>query len=213
MVIVDLEGQKCCGDRNPSSELGMHLLVYRTRPDIHAVVHAAPGHSDRLCGGGDVAGRAAGLGDRDLSRRGATREVRHARNAGAVRGVAAIRSRLRRHLDGEPRCSHLWPRPAQRLYEDGNGLEHFARIALVTHQLGRQQLLTKEEVDKLLECREKYEGVTSVAKMLPRLSMTRGQLVLTRCPRGTSHPHDGRELSFVSQNILIMAVEDVSPLA
>ena len=39
-------------------------------------------------------------------------------------------------------------------------VEHFARIALVTHQLGRQQLLSKEEVDKLLECREKYEGVT-----------------------------------------------------
>src|SRR5947208_15282329 len=42
MVIVDLNGHKCCGERNPSSELGMHLLIYNTRPDINAVVHGHP---------------------------------------------------------------------------------------------------------------------------------------------------------------------------
>ena len=42
MVIVDYEGKKLSGDREASSELPMHLEIYRNRPDINAVVHAHP---------------------------------------------------------------------------------------------------------------------------------------------------------------------------
>src|SRR5437660_10383923 len=42
MCITDLEGRKLQGDRDPSSEMLMHLEVYRQRPDIQAVVHAHP---------------------------------------------------------------------------------------------------------------------------------------------------------------------------
>lgn len=41
-VLCDLEGHVLEGDRHPSSESKMHLMVYRERPDIHAVVHAHP---------------------------------------------------------------------------------------------------------------------------------------------------------------------------
>ena len=42
MVIVDLDGKRVAGRRNVTSEIGMHLLVYRMRPDIQAIVHAHP---------------------------------------------------------------------------------------------------------------------------------------------------------------------------
>jgi L-fuculose-phosphate aldolase len=42
MVITDLDGKKLSGDRDPSSEMQMHLEVYRQRPDANAVVHAHP---------------------------------------------------------------------------------------------------------------------------------------------------------------------------
>lgn len=42
MVIVDLEGHKLSGVRNVTSEIGMHLAVYRMRPDVQAIVHAHP---------------------------------------------------------------------------------------------------------------------------------------------------------------------------
>jgi len=43
MVVVDPSGRRIRSDeRNPSSELPMHLAVYRLRPDVHAVVHAHP---------------------------------------------------------------------------------------------------------------------------------------------------------------------------
>jgi L-fuculose-phosphate aldolase len=42
MVITDLDGNKIAGERTPSSEMQMHLEVYRRRPDVQAVVHAHP---------------------------------------------------------------------------------------------------------------------------------------------------------------------------
>src|SRR5207342_3354009 len=42
MVITDMEGNKLVGERKPSSEMQMHLEVYRQRPEIQAVVHAHP---------------------------------------------------------------------------------------------------------------------------------------------------------------------------
>ena len=36
MVITDLDGKKIAGERDPSSELKMHLEVYRNRPDVNA---------------------------------------------------------------------------------------------------------------------------------------------------------------------------------
>ena len=42
MCVTDLDGRKLEGDRDPSSEMLMHLEVYRQRPDVQAVVHAHP---------------------------------------------------------------------------------------------------------------------------------------------------------------------------
>src|SRR5262245_16921564 len=42
MVIVDFDGKKLSGERDSSTELPMHLEVYRNRPDVRAVVHAHP---------------------------------------------------------------------------------------------------------------------------------------------------------------------------
>jgi L-fuculose-phosphate aldolase len=39
---IDLQGRVVAGSRKPSSEVRMHLAVYRARPDVHAIVHAHP---------------------------------------------------------------------------------------------------------------------------------------------------------------------------
>jgi hypothetical protein len=44
-------------------------------------------------------------------------------------------------------------------------VEHFARIALVTHCVGRQQPLGQQDLEKLLLARSKYEGHRSAAAM------------------------------------------------
>src|SRR5947207_13083726 len=44
MVITDLDGRYISGPpgRKPSSEILMHLVAYKHRPDVQAVVHAHP---------------------------------------------------------------------------------------------------------------------------------------------------------------------------
>lgn len=42
IVKVDPAGRLLDGDRPPSSELAMHLLIYQRRPEVGAVVHAHP---------------------------------------------------------------------------------------------------------------------------------------------------------------------------
>lgn len=42
LLVVDLDGAVVQGEGHPSSELAMHLALYRARPDVGAVVHAHP---------------------------------------------------------------------------------------------------------------------------------------------------------------------------
>ncbi len=42
IIKIDAEGNRLEGKLKPSSEIKMHLRVYRERPDVNAVVHAHP---------------------------------------------------------------------------------------------------------------------------------------------------------------------------
>jgi L-fuculose-phosphate aldolase len=42
MMVADMNGRRLKGKREVTSEIGMHLLIYRMRPDIQAIVHAHP---------------------------------------------------------------------------------------------------------------------------------------------------------------------------
>jgi L-fuculose-phosphate aldolase len=42
LVVCDLDGNRISGRRRVSSEIAMHLLIYRMRPDVNAIVHAHP---------------------------------------------------------------------------------------------------------------------------------------------------------------------------
>src|SRR5260370_34359261 len=42
LVTIDLEGRQVAGDRKASSELAMHLVFYRMRPDVNAICYAHP---------------------------------------------------------------------------------------------------------------------------------------------------------------------------
>jgi L-fuculose-phosphate aldolase len=42
LVVVDMQGHKLAGRRSVSSEIAMHLLIYKMRTEVNAVVHAHP---------------------------------------------------------------------------------------------------------------------------------------------------------------------------
>ncbi len=45
LPVVDLDGRHLSGPKRPTSEMKLHLAIYRHRPDVKAVVHVHPPHA------------------------------------------------------------------------------------------------------------------------------------------------------------------------
>jgi L-fuculose-phosphate aldolase len=53
LLVVDDDGKRVSGDGKAFSEIGLHLTVYKNRPDVRAVVHAHPPAATGIaCAGG-----------------------------------------------------------------------------------------------------------------------------------------------------------------
>src|SRR6201986_4701350 len=50
---VDYEGKQLAGSKRRTSEVLLHLAVYKTRPDVHAVVHCHPPHATAFAVAGE----------------------------------------------------------------------------------------------------------------------------------------------------------------
>jgi L-fuculose-phosphate aldolase len=161
MVVVDAEGRKIRGTRDASSELLMHLEVYRNRPDVRAVVHAHPPTATGFAVAGIPLDRAVlaevitTLGSIPIAEYGtpSTPEL-----------PAAVRKYIKAH-DGLLLANHGALTVAGDVYAayfKMETIEHFAKISLVARQLGREHLLSREEVVRLQSLRGSY-GIESPA--------------------------------------------------
>ena len=54
LIVCDNDGNRISGSRERSTEMAMHIAIYRSRPEINGVVHAHP----PIATGFAVAGRA-----------------------------------------------------------------------------------------------------------------------------------------------------------
>ena len=164
MVIVDLDGQQVAGRRNVTSEIGMHLLIYRMRPDVQAIVHAHPPTATGFAAAGIplteplVCEVVMGLGCIPLARYGTP-------------GTSELAQTLEPYVpsyDAILMSNHgvvTYGDTLEHAYMKMETVEHFAQIALVTHLLGRQQPLKEVEIEKLLLARTKYFGAKIAAAM------------------------------------------------
>ena len=155
MCITDLDGRKLQGDRDPSSEMLMHLEVYRQRPDAQAVVHAHPPTATGFAVAGIPLDRAVlaevltTLGSIPIAEYAtpSTREL-----------PEAVRKYIKAH-DGMLLANHGALTVGADLYGAHykmETIEHFAKISLVARLLGRENLLSREEVMRLQELRGSY---------------------------------------------------------
>ncbi len=157
LVIVDYEGEKISGRRNVTSEIAMHLLIYRRRPDVHGVVHAHPPIATGYAAAGLSLNKALisevvlSLGCIPLARYG---------TPGTPELAEALTPLVGSH-DALLMANHgvvTYGPDLMRAYFTMETVEHFAKISLVTELLGRQVLLSESDVDKLLAARERYFG-------------------------------------------------------
>ena len=161
MCITDLDGKKIAGDRNPSSEMQMHLEVYRQRPDVIAVVHAHPPIATGFAVAGIPLDRAVlaevvtTLGSVPIAEYAtpSTKEL-----------PEAVRKYVKAH-DGMLLANHgalTLGRDVFGAYYKMETIEHFAKISLVARLLGGERLLSRDEVARLEKLRGSY-GIAAPA--------------------------------------------------
>lgn len=157
LVIVDMDGNRLAGKRRVSSEIGMHLLIYRLRPDVHGIVHAHPPTATAFTASGYDLNRplvcevVVGLGSIPLARYG---------TPGTPELSDALEPLIPHH-DAILMANHgvvAFGPSIESAYMRMETVEHFAKIALVTHLLGNEQPLGEKEVQKLYEMRRRYHN-------------------------------------------------------
>jgi L-fuculose-phosphate aldolase len=155
MCITDLEGRKLQGARDPSSEMLMHLEVYRQRPDVQAVVHAHPPTATGFAVAGIPLDRAV-LAE-VLTTLGSIPIAEYA-TPSTKELPEAVRKYIKAH-DGMLLANHGALTVGGDLYGayfKMETIEHFAKISLVARLLGRENLIAREEVMRLQELRGSY---------------------------------------------------------
>ena len=161
MVITDLEGKKLAGERSASSELKMHIEVYRHRPDVRAVVHAHPPTATGFAVAGIPLDRAV-LAE-VITTLGSIPIAEYA-TPSTEELPAAVRKYVKAH-DGLLLANHgaLAVGPdVYAAYYRMETIEHFATISLVARMLGREHLISRTEVERLQGLRGTY-GIASPA--------------------------------------------------
>ena len=188
MVIVDFSGRKLTGDRDPSSELPMHVEIYRNRPDVHAVVHAHPPVATGFAVAGIPLTRAVlaevvtTLGSIPIAAYGtpSTSEL-----------PDAVRKYIKAH-DGLLLANHgavTCCKTLMSAYFKMETIEHFAKISLVARLLGRENLLSREEVDRLQGLRGMY-GIASPAAICTDPSEVAGDQALCQVLEAPDSPRE-----------------------
>ena len=152
LAITDMDG-KALNDKRASSELAMHLLVYKMRPDISAVCHAHPPHGTAFA----VAGLAIDqpilseviltLGCVPLAEYGtpSTTELTE-----AMRPLVKHHNALLMANHGAVAYgADIW-----QAFDRLETLEHTARIAILARLLGGSRNLPADAIEKLINVRE-----------------------------------------------------------
>jgi len=153
LAVTDLEG-RALNDRRASSELAMHLLIYRERADVRAVCHAHPPHGSAFA----VAGLAIDrpilseviltLGCVPLAEYGtpSTEELTEAMRP-LVRNHNAL---LMANHGAVAYGADVW-----QAFDRLETLEHTAKIAILARALGGARDLPPDSIEKLIEVRER----------------------------------------------------------
>jgi L-fuculose-phosphate aldolase len=160
MVIVDLDGRTLSGQGSVSSEIGMHALVYRMRADVQAVCHAHPSIATGFAAAGVSLDRAilceqvVALGSVPVAPYG---------TPGTPELAAAIEPFVHAH-DAILLANHgavTYGSDLLTAFFRMELTEHLARVSLVTKMLGKESLLSDDDVDTLLAARARYGVKTS----------------------------------------------------
>lgn len=155
LCICDLEGRQVAGHLKISSEIRMHLEVYRLRADIHAVAHAHPPTATGFAVAGIELTQCilpeviVSLGGIPLASYG---------TPGGPEIFEPMKPLLKEY-DAVLMANHgvvTLGKDVMDAHFKMETVEHFARIALVAHQLGSVKTLDARQVGELIDLRSRF---------------------------------------------------------
>ena len=178
LIVCDMDGNKVEGCRERTSEIEMHMTIYSLRPDVQSVVHAHP----PVATGFATAGRALdkALLPEVIIQLGAVPLASY-----GLPGTPALSEGMRPfipHYDALLLENHgctSYGRDVWEAFFRMEMVEHFARITLVAELLGGARPLPREEVEKLISARSRY-NVDSRAHMEPGMPLVAEDMLQTQ---------------------------------
>jgi L-fuculose-phosphate aldolase len=164
MVVVNMDGKVVGGCSKPSSEVFMHLQVYKDRPDVNSVCHSHPPYATGFACAGIPLDQCVlpeviiALGQIPLVEYG---------TPGTAEFYEPVVPLLEDY-DAFLLANHgalTVGHDVLNAYHKMETLEHFAHIAYVANQVGHLNILDKKQVKKLTDMRGKYGIRTNVGRL------------------------------------------------
>ncbi len=155
LVIVDFNGKVVSGSKKPSSEVFMHIQVYKDRPDVNSVCHAHPPYATGFAVAGIPLDKCilpeviVALGSVPLIEYG---------TPGTEEFYKPV-VKLLKDYDAFLLANHgalTIGKDVLNAYHKMETIEHFAHIAFVAQQIGYVKTLSPDQVKKLIDLREKF---------------------------------------------------------
>lgn len=167
LVLMDLDGNILQGNSKPSSEVKMHLRVYKENPDVSAVVHAHPPAATSYAIAGLPLNRAIlteavmGIGEIPLA-------------PYAMPGTEEVPDSIAPYIRTHNGCllaNHgaiTWGRDVMEAWMRMESVEYYALVSMYSNGLiGQANELTSSQVDRLIE-RRTNSGITTGGRPLCR---------------------------------------------
>lgn len=162
LAITDIDGNGL-NDKRASSELAMHILIYKMRPDVKAVCHAHPPHGSAFAAAGLAIDQPIlsevilTLGCVPLTDYGtpSTDELTDAMKPFVEHHNALLMANHGAVAYG----NDLW-----QAFDRMETLEHTAKIAILAKALGGANDLPSDAIEKLINIREKAGYLTESAR-------------------------------------------------
>ena len=155
LAICDMDGEQIAGSMKISSEIRMHLEIYKLRSDVNSVVHAHPPTATGFAVAGIELTQCVlpevivSLGGIPLAAYG---------TPGGPDIVEPMKPLLRQY-DAVLMANHGVVTLGQHVMDAHfkmETVEHFAKIALVAHQLGSVGTIADKDVDDLVVLRDRF---------------------------------------------------------
>lgn len=203
LVLMDTDGNVIRGNYKPSSEMKMHLRVYKENPEVKAVVHAHPPAATSYAIAGLPLNRAIltesvmGIGEIPLA-------------PYAMPGTEEVPNSIAPFVNTHNGCllaNHgalTWAKDVMSAWMRMESIEYYALVSMYTQGLiGQVHELTCDQVDRLIERRTR-DGITTGGRPLCHNCNADGVPACSSCKdsaaaAGGSEAEDQKDIRMITE--------------